>query len=252
MSCDKHMVAQRFAQHYGEYHHHANIQHRVATRLAEMLARSCPGQPVRRGLEVGMGTGFLSQELARLYPQAYWYYNDITDKAFDWIPEQVSRYECLLGDAEQIALPQDLQLLASASAVQWFDDLGGFLTRAHASMERGGMLALSSFGLDHMKELRALTGVGLAYLSCEQLVTLLRVTGWDVLQYDEWREQLGFPTGRAVLEHLRHTGVNALSSTPWTPRRLSSFDAEYRERHSLSNGELALTYHPLLLIARAR
>ncbi len=251
-SWDKNIVAQRFARHYSEYHECATVQRAIAAELAALLTQSCPELAPARGMEIGMGTGFLSCELARLYPETYWYYNDITPQAFDWIPAQVTSFECLLGDAEGLALPEGLQLLATASTVQWFEDLAGFLTRAREAMGAGGVMALSSFGTQHMHELREITGAGLVYHTREQMAELLHRCGWELLASEEWVEQLYFDTGRGVLEHLRQTGVNGLTTHPWTPRRLAGFHADYKRYFANAEGRLPLSYHPLLLIARTR
>ncbi len=250
MSWDKNIVAQRFARHYGEYNECAHVQRAVATRLASMLTQSCPDLIVQRGLEIGMGTGFLSHELSRLFPDAYWYYNDMVEQAFDWIPEQVGHYECLLGDAEFLDFPDHIQLLATASTVQWFQQLQPFCARARQSMGEGAIMAMSCFGPHHMEQLRELTGVGLDYLTREDMGALLAESGWELLTSEEWVSELRFDSGRAVLEHLRQTGVNGLTTRPWTPRRLAEFHARYKAEFADAQGRLLLSYHPTLFIAR--
>ncbi len=250
MNWDKNIVAQRFARHYDEYNECAHVQRAVATRLASLLVQSCPTLKVERGLEIGMGTGFLSQELYRLYPEAFWYYNDMVEQAFEWIPKQVSTYECLLGDAEKLNFPHSIKLLATASTVQWFEHLLPFCSRACQAMGEGAIMAMSSFGPQHMEQLRELTGVGLDYLTRDQMGQLLAEAGWELLSSEEWVSELRFDSGRAVLEHLRQTGVNGLTTRPWTPRRLAEFHARYKTEFADAQGRLLLSYHPTLFIAR--
>ncbi len=252
MKGDKELVATRFARHYGEYHHCARMQRLIAEQLAELLHDNCPDLQPSRALEIGMGTGFLSEKLVTQFPDCYWYFNDMVEQAFDWLPNQVEQHECLLGDAEQLALPAGLDLIASASAMQWFGDIEGFLQRAAQQAEEGSVLAMSSFGPQHMQQIRQITGLGLDYYSLEEMKDILEKTGWRVLCAQQWQQELYFDSGRAVLQHLRSTGVNGLSatSTPWTARRLVEFHQAYKEQYASPTGELPLSYHPTFFIAR--
>lgn len=250
MSVDKHLVSMRFAKHYADYHTQAITQQRIAHRLADCIEEQFAAQSPKRALEIGMGTGFLTKRLTSTYPKAHWYLNDLVEDAWKWVDSTQLQVSACMGDAEEIDLPQNLDLIASSSAFQWFDDLEGFFKRAKQALREDGLLAYSSFGTEHMKELRQLTGAGLTYFNLEQHAQLLRQAGFELVHQHETMEQLKFPSGRAVLEHLRQTGVNSMRTEPWTPRKLADFNARYHSQWADEDAMLPLSYQALIVLAR--
>ncbi len=250
MEIDKELVGQRFAKHYEDYQVCATVQRSIATTLAASLSRYCPDIRVKLALEIGMGTGFLSRRLGRLYPDAHWYFNDLVPEAKAWIPQDLAHKEALMGDAELLELPEGLDMLASASALQWLRDLDAFFLRSFHALKLSGIFAFSSFGPNHMTELRQLTGVGLDYPSMEEMQQKLKDAGFSVIHQAEWTDVLSFETARQVLEHLRLTGVNSTAAQTWTPRKLLHFCKQYELQFRGEDGSLPLSYHPILFIAQ--
>lgn len=248
---DKRRVANSFARHYSSYERAATVQQDMAARLDAALSAAVPARAVKRALEIGIGTGFLTRLLAARYPQAEWWFNDLTPAAFDWIPAGLQQSTPMAGDAETLPYPPSLDLLASSSALQWFDNLPAFFPKARSVLNQGGTLAIATFGCRHFNELAALHGKALPYPSLSQLAEMAATAGFRILLTDEWHCQLHFPTARDLLEHLRHTGVNgAVEGHIRTPSQLRAFEASYRLSFSLPDASLPLTYHPILLLAR--
>lgn len=248
---DKRRVANSFARHYGSYEHEATVQQDMAAKLDAALAAAAPGLPVQRALEIGIGTGFLTRLLASRYPQAEWWFNDLTPAAFDWIPAGLQQATALAGDAEALSYPPSLDLIASSSALQWFDNLPAFFPKARSVLKQGGILAIATFGCRHFNELATLRSSALNYPSLRLLEEMAAKAGFRILTSDEWLCQLRFPTARALLEHLRHTGVNGISEGHIrTPSQLRAFEASYRQLFALPDDSLPLTYHPILLLSR--
>lgn len=253
MSIDKQRVGNSFARHYGQYDDAAVVQRDMADRLAAALAAHAPQLTVQRALEIGIGTGFLTRHLASRFPEAEWWFNDLTPAAFDWIPAGLSQALTLAGDAETLPYPHGLDLLASASALQWFDDIEkNFFPKAHGVMNTGGVLALATFGDRHFHELAAVTETPLHYPAPAAFADMAQRAGFSNLHTEDWETTLLFPTARDLLDHLRRTGVNGASKANIsTPARLRAFEAAYRTAHPTEDGALPLTYHAVLLIAKA-
>ncbi len=201
-------------------------------------------------MEIGVGTGFLTSHLARLFPHAEWFLNDISDASETFVAGSVPCCTAFMwGDAENMEFPQGLDLIASASTVQWFDDLPGFARRASAATRPGGWLVLSTFGPDNFREIRNVTGEGLEYYSLAELTGILESAGYEVVSGREYSRVLRFDTPLDVLHHIKATGVNSLRQTRWGRRQLDDFDTRYKAAHS--EGEsVVLTYHPILIAAR--
>ena len=249
---DKGRVGRSFARHYGEYNEQAVVQREMAERLAAALAEKAPDLRVQRALEIGIGTGFLTRLLTARFPQAEWWFNDLTPAAFDWIPAGLAQALTLEGDAETLPYPHGLDLLAGASALQWFDEPQHFFPKAHRVMNGGGVLAIATFGERQFHELAALAGSPLHYPTLNELADMARAAGFRLLHTAEWEHTLSFDTARDLLEHLRSTGVNGASARRIsTPAQLRAFGAEYAAAHPTKSGKLPLTYHAALLVAQA-
>lgn len=253
MSIDKQRVGNSFARHYGQYEDAAVVQRDMADRLAAALAEHAPQLTVHRALEIGIGTGFLTRHLTTRFPEAEWWFNDLTPAAFDWIPVGLKQALTLEGDAETLPYPHGLDLLASASALQWFDDLEGFFPKARSVMNAGGVLALASFGNRHFHELAAVADSPLHYPSPADFAAMAKHAGFTILHAEDWEETLLFASARDLLDHLRRTGVNGAAARRLsTPAQLRAFEADYRAAHPREDGALPLTYHAILLLASAQ
>ena len=109
-------------------------------------------------------------------------------------------------------------------------------------------MAFSLYGPDNLREIRELTGITLLCPALPELEAMLRASRLTLLHSSEERTQLHFASPQEVLRHLRQTGVNALSRSPWSRARLEQFCADYCRRFSAGSG-VALTYHPMYCVA---
>lgn len=203
-------------------------------------------------LEIGAGTGFLTGHLASMLPEAKLYINDIASEAEKYVAKYVSAHDhdYLWGDAEQLAFPAGVGLIASSSTVQWFDDIAAFAGKAYGASSDGGWLALSTFGAENFKEIRATTGEGLDYLPLPELEAILTRQGYRIVHSEQYTETLRFATPTDVLHHIKATGVNSIRKTRWNKRELADFCTNYTARFSTPDGSVELTYHPIIIIAR--
>lgn len=261
MKHDKSLLQQRFARRLESYASLATVQRSIADRLAEMLVGGgwITAAP-RRGVEIGAGTGFLTRHLVEHFPDTEWTLNDLVPKSQNYLPKATPhglavRFEA--GDGEVFPLPENhYGLIASASTLQWFDDLTAFITRAAHGLELHGLLAISTFGPDNFREITATTGYGLEYPTVVSLLEGCRAAKLTVRATQEWHERQLYPSPLEVLRHLRLTGVNAVAAERWTHHRLRAFEQEYNALfHNTSDTRptekgVTLTFHPIILIAQ--
>lgn len=217
--------------------------------MRDCIKSHIPSSEIHSGLEIGVGTGFLTQHLQTLFSQTHWTLNDLTSKAQVYTDKFINpdSSDYLWGDAEQIKLPSNLDLIASASTVQWFDSLPDFIKQCSANTNKDGYLALSTFGPDNFTEIRNITGAGLNYYSLAELITILESNDYTILQSLDYTKQLEFTSPLEVLKHIKATGVNGISHYRWTRSKLSEFESTYQQ---LCPQGIALTYHPIILLAR--
>lgn len=269
MKHDKTLLQKRFSRNLGTYDTLATVQRAIAERLAALLERtetSALKNGEKKAVEIGAGTGFLTRHLVRLFPRAEWTVNDLVSQSRDFLPSATSAgipLRFTAGDGETFEFaPSTYDLIASASTVQWFDDLPGFVARAAAGLAPDGVLALSTFGPENFREITATTGQGLEYYPLGELDCILTANGLRILAEEEWIEVQHYPAPTDVLRHLRLTGVNAVAAERWTHSRLRKFEADYRTSYTVAapetspqekSGEsVTLTFHPILLIAEKR
>lgn len=252
---DKNRVNKRFSRNFQTYNLHATVQREVARALVEQVKLICNGQ-YQRILEIGCGTGFLTEHIVRAYQIEKYYVNDLSDQALNELQGhlnclQFNLLNFISGDAETVQLPQKLDAIFSASCFQWFEDLDLFFKRMHALLNKDGVLAFSTYGESNFKEIKEITDIGLSYLSLDEYKEVLS-KDYKVLCAREWIREKSFSSPYEVLKHMKYTGVNAVSDKKMTRHDLQVFDMEYRARFSNSDESVSLTYHPIIILAKKR
>lgn len=245
-------VAARFTRALSTYEEHARVQREAADRLTAQLLRLRPS--FGRVFEVGCGTGRWSRTLAvRSQIDALWL-NDLSPElaveARKRLPETVRKKTVLLpGDAELLAWPDGLDLVLAGSVLQWFSKPEAFFENLRRRLRPGGLAAVVTYGPENCREVKALTGQGLAYPDAAELFRL--AADFRVHHRSEEIRRERFATPRAVLRHLRATGVTGThDGFRWTKRSLCAFEEAYRARFASDDGEesVHLTYHPVILL----
>lgn len=248
---DKKLIEKRFASHLSSYNHYAKVQNDICCYMSSILTEYID-KNISRILEVGAGTGFLTKELTHHYPDAVWHINDLTSNVKPFIENINSCNKPItyvFGDAETICLPDNLDLMVSANAIQWFENPGKFIY--DLKIKEGGYIALSTFGKQNFKEIFQTIGVGLNYPSQDEAANWLIHAGYDIVHNEEQVTKMDFTTPTEVLRHLKLTGVNSLGNYTWTKGKLERFCSEYIS--NFSNGDtVKLTYNPLIIIGRRK
>ncbi len=243
----KQNIARQFTRSLHTYDTQAVAQRRIAEKLSEMLPTSC-----RRVLEIGCGTGLLTKHLVAKYGAKALYLNDLSPTLLRSTAGRlgVDAEQLFPGDAENVALPTDLDLVATASTFQWFDAPETMLARLSTMLCDGGELVMSTFGPENVNEIVQLTANALTYWSLDEL---REVVGryFEVEDASEQCHALYFDSAREVLRHLHDTGVNAASRSTMTRSALEAFCSDY-ERLFSTEGGVRLTYHSLFIKAKKR
>ena len=247
MSIDKALVAQRFAKAGQSYIEQAVVQKQISAQLFEYLKMYCP-QSLPSVLEIGCGSGNLTHLFHSYFQVDQLFLNDLyadVDQHFSTI-ENIA---WLIGDIEQLHLPQSLDAVISSSALQWMTDLPTLLHRIHDALKPNAYFGFSTFGSDNLTEIKQLTGQGLNYISLEFLKRQLEQQDFEVLFIEQEVKQIYFDHPKSVLQHLKATGVTATAkSHRWTKQSLQQFYLDYQQFYGEQG--FSLTYHPIYVIAR--
>lgn len=239
-------VQRSFQRGLSSYHLAASPQAAIAEQLATLLAHHAQRElgPV---FEFGCGTGHLTNALTARFRTQMLHLNDLVEECEALTPTGSS---FSAGPVEDIALPEGLSLIASASTVQWIRDMPQLMAKLWNALAPGGWLALSGFGQDHFHQLTALGSTASApgYLEPESWGRMLPAEA-DIRYLKKEEMTLHFTSAMEVLRHLRQTGVNGQARGGWSRARLARFETEYFDKFG-AGGEIPLTYMPVYLIAR--
>ncbi len=157
---DKRLIRESFNRAASSYDELALLQQEVGQRLLERL-ELIKLEP-KRIIDIGAGTGQLSQELSQRYKKceviAYDIAPEMLKKARQrqnitarWFGKQ--RFLC--GDAEHLPLADNsVDMIFSNFAIQWCSDLDQAFREFQRVLKPEGLLLFTTFGPDTLKELR--------------------------------------------------------------------------------------------------
>lgn len=249
---NKTLIAKRFAKAASVYDKEAVIQLSIAQRTAHLLQEVWQPTKAPEILEIGCGTGFLTQLLLEYFSPHRLWANDLCDTMEKHLPmNEEKKIFFLPGDAEEIAFPQQKDLIASCSTIQWFNNTASFFLKCHNSLTANGVIALSTFGPDNFIEIKKLLGQGLSYPDLEQLKEELSPY-FKLHIAEEKKHTLLFNTPMNVLRHLKDTGVTGTGHYQWNRQKLNHFCDEYTKQFCTTNNKVTLTYHPIYLIGEKK
>lgn len=222
---DKGAMSDTFARGASTYDDNADAQLEISRSLLSIwrALRPEPG----RTLEIGVGTGRFTRMYAAAIEPSQLHLWDISASPDDLNVERLDAETAIASLA-----PGSFDSIVGTSAIQWFNSPARFVGRCLRALAPGGVCVLSTFGPDNLMELRPYQGAALQYLSADAWRRLF--PGATV---SEERIAIGFDSPRAIIDHLRLTGVNSGARS----RGIGA------TRALLASGLRSLTYHAVYL-----
>lgn len=245
-------IAYRFRRSVESYNENAIVQKLIVEQLADLVGLYVTSYP-QRILEIGCGTGLLTEKIAALFPEKSLFINDLVKDMCGKTAGKckIPTAHCLVGDIEVMDLPTYLDLIVSSSTFQWLVHPKMTYKKLADGLIDGGWLVFSSFGEHNFEELKQLTGKGLVYQPLQEISKHLSAY-FEIVYAGETLHRLHFRNPMEILQHIKKTGVNATASSQiWTREHLKRFSFEYTARFGCEEG-LPLTYHPLYLVCRKK
>lgn len=221
-------IGEGFSLATDTYKENAIVQYEICKRIGEIVSRKLSERnlEVRSLLEIGVGRGLLTAVWQNLVAPAHATYVDLLAMPKFGIAEDENY---VVGDAEEWLKKSNekYDLILSASAIQWFADPVGFIQTVKEHLNPGGFAVVSTFVKGNLFELDAIRPCPIIYKAADDYKAIPDV------ETEEWESTLRFPSARAMMMHLRLTGVS--------PRRKASSVA-------LTCLPKELTYRPLILV----
>lgn len=243
---NKKLIKTRFKKAIKTYNESAVVQKYMARKLVEVVVRR-ENNVFPNVFEIGMGTGYLTSQIVEKIDYNNLFLNDIIEDCESICPE---KSEFILGDAEKIEFPDPLDLILSNATFQWFDNPKTVISKAAEALNKGGILAFSTFGPKTYFEIKDITKKGLSYYSKNE-IEMLVANDFEIVEFITEEQKLTFDTPVDVLKHIKLTGTNAIAPTKWTKSKLEEFIRSYVDKFCMYN-KVKLTYEPYFIILRKR
>ncbi|NIK71921.1 malonyl-ACP O-methyltransferase BioC [Paenibacillus sp. BK720] len=259
----------------GSYDFHADVQRIMADQLAKSLIEwSSMGHAAEPTiLEVGSGTGYLTELLLNRWPHASITALDLSPAMIKAAKQRLhSRQSAdirfLQADAETWAAeaPSDsFDLIVSNACFQWLGHPRPTLIHLNRILRKGGALVFTTFGQETFQELhQAFAGVyhanrlepqrhGLSFLSPIQWNEVLKVAGFSTIYCQQGTQKETYASPRDFLQSIKAMGAShskAVQTGGLSTRKLfSEMYNVYEEKFSTKDG-VAATYEWLLIKAK--
>lgn len=146
---DKRRMTIHFNKSALTYEQYAHIQKKMKDYLMNFLIHTSKNtNTVKNILEIGCGTGYLTNSLINFFPSAH-----IT--AVDISPEMIANIKLkfssnsvnfICADIEDIKLDKTYDLIISNATFQWFNDSSSTIKKLFTALKPNGTICFSTFG----------------------------------------------------------------------------------------------------------
>ena len=217
----KELLKQRFTKSLKTYQQNAIVQ----KQMAEKLTQNVLGSNFDDILELGCGTGFVTEILNEHCRFNNYDAIDIVNGCKSFIEKISNNINFINTDIEDFSTQKKYNLIISNASLQWLEDFEQFIKKIKSNLKEDGIFLFTLFGENNFKELKAITGKTLAYYSTDTLTNILN--NYSIKTISEETITLTFKTPKDVLYHIKNTGVNAIAQEHWTKSDLIRFEQDY-------------------------
>ena len=248
LTLDKEAIRRRFERAAAAYDIFSVVQRGMAERLVERIERE-PSSI----LDLGCGTGYLTELLSKRFPQAQIVAVDFAPAMIELARKRVPSARFLARDIEELEPePDSYDLIVSNATIQWLTEPEQTLTRLAGSLSAQGELQLATFGPRTFWELDQILGElgcerGLNLPPAQKWETLLAGAGISRIRAHSCEERFSYPDCAAFLRSVKSSGAGY---TPHVlaPGTLAEGMRRYDDRFSNGSG-VTVTYEIVTLSA---
>lgn len=251
---DKRLVNRSFAAAANEYDSNAELQRKVGLQL---LKRFPPSS--HNGVDLGCGTGFLTQELVLSESCGAWLALDLAFPMLQVCRERLKAHPniaYLCADAEALPLADNtVGQIYSNLALQWCQDLPALFDDCRRILQTEGQLVFSSFGPKTLKELKCAWSQVDDYAHvnefnpADEIVGALSKSGFKDIKLETIIYESSYLSVMHLMRELKGLGAHNVNSkrkpNPTTQKQLQAMIAAYQ-----TGNEVLATYEVFFVSAR--
>ncbi len=234
---DKKTVYKKFENRIEDYGENAFAQKKMAQKLVSLI----PDKKYSSVLEIGSYSGLLTSEIKKNIDYNRYLALDVVEKSKEYLKKIDDKIEFLKCDIENFETEQKFDLIVSNASLQWCGDFEGVINKLKKYLAEGGVLAISTFSQDNLKEIKEIFKVSLDY---PEECKLRKIFGSEAGILSE-EIPLKFSSSLDVLRHLKYTGVNSLSNSVLPYKKIK--ENLLRLNNEFDN---TLTYCPIYIILK--
>ncbi|WIF95520.1 malonyl-ACP O-methyltransferase BioC [Caminicella sporogenes] len=150
---DKEKLKRRFSRNVKNYNKYANVQKKMGDNLINHIKND--NLHIKKILEIGCGTGYLTKKLINNFSSAKITAVDIAPGMIEYVKFNIkyNNVNFICGDIEEIDLNDKYDLIISNATFQWFNYLEKTIDKLIGLLNINGILCFSTFGKNTFKEL---------------------------------------------------------------------------------------------------
>lgn len=245
-----------FSKAAGAYDHFSALQKDIGEKLFEAISKKSASDI----LDIGMGTGWLTEKIAKKFPQSKMIG---LDYAFGMVVEAKKRNIPLVlqGDAQVLPFKKEkFDLIVSNCAYQWVSDIPKAFKENVRVLKPHGEFYFTCFGSSTLKELRESLSKNVSgkvsefhhwhLLKKNKMREALMRAGFKDIQVASQERTESFKDLYDLLSWLKSIGANRAKRNIFVGRQLLSRANRYYNEHFPSSDGIDVTFEIILGVAK--
>lgn len=213
---DKKQIKDNFGQSALTYDQYAKIQKKMALELLNRIRAI--GKDFRDILEIGCGTGYLTELLVKYFPTANILAVDISPQMIEVARDKLAacpRVSYLIEDGENLSIDRTFDLVVSSAVFQWFNNYTQPFIKYQRLLRDDGYFIFNTLGKESYQELsQSLKAMGMepprpAFITLGELAEVLNHCGFDKVKVEEQLLKDYYASTRELLVGIKKIGAQS-------------------------------------------